>query len=118
MKTESKAVTAELLKKREKLGWYALGATALLGIILVASEAPEFLKAILFVPAFVGGLAFLQSWFRFVVPMQYKELYELVTYTKDQKLSAAKKKYQTQARMLILASAIIALLITASAFST
>ncbi len=118
MKTESQSVQMEILKKREKLGWYALGATALLGIILVATEAPEILKAILFVPAFIGGLAFLQSWFRFIIPTQYQELYALVKFEKNQKLSDSKQKLQSQARLLVFCSVIIALLITASAFST
>lgn len=108
----------EETQKRERFGWYALAATALLGIVLVATEAPQWSKAVLFFPATLSALGFLQAWFQFCVAFGTQGLFKVEGQEETVEQLEFRKKDQQRAILLLIGSVMIGLLITASAFTT
>ncbi|MBU0750220.1 hypothetical protein KKH15_01755 [Patescibacteria group bacterium] len=109
------------IKMRERVGWYALGATALLGIVLVASDAPEWSKVVLFFPATVSALGFLQAWFHFCVAYGTQGLFNVsdaVAKTESISQKEFRKKDQQRSIMIIVSAVVIGMVITASAFAS
>jgi len=109
------------IKKRERVGWYALGATALLGVVLVASDAPEWTKAVLFFPATISALGFLQVWFQFCVAYGTKGLFnvsEADAKTESVSKKEFRKKDQQRSIIILVAAVLIGIAITASAFAS
>lgn len=108
------------VEKRERVGWYALFATALLGIVLVSSGAPEWTKVVLFFPATLSALGFLQAFFQFCAAYGMKGLFNVSD--EDAKRESVeqqefRKKDQQKAVLILIASALIGILIVASAFT-
>jgi hypothetical protein len=53
------------IAQRNMIGWVGIGATIILGTILVYLHTALYWKLILFVPAFIGATGFLQAWMHF-----------------------------------------------------
>ncbi len=53
------------ITRRKRLGWIGVGATGILGSVLVFSHVPALWRLSLFVPAFIAATGFLQGFMHF-----------------------------------------------------
>jgi hypothetical protein len=62
-------------KLRARSGWIGLAAAAVLGGILVASQAPPLWRLLVFLPAFSAATGFLQSALHFCLGFGFKSVF-------------------------------------------
>ena len=65
------------IKSRMQAGWFGLVLTVIIGALLFYLEASPVTRLVLFLPAFIGAIGFLQAYFHFCVAFGSQGLFNV-----------------------------------------
>ena len=65
------------IKSRMQTGWFGLVLTVIIGALLFYLEASPVTRLVLFLPAFIGAIGFLQAYFHFCVAFGSQGLFNV-----------------------------------------
>jgi hypothetical protein len=107
------------IARRMRSGWIGVGATAILGLVVVLFHVPAVWRLSLFVPAFFAATGLLQGFMHFCAAFGMRGVFNFeldVGKTKDVGQAEYRRKDRQKALQLLAYSVLIAIVVTTAVF--
>ena len=102
------------IKSRMQTGWFGLGLTVIIGALLFYLEASPVTRLVLFLPAFISAIGFLQAYFHFCVAFGSQGLFNVANEagkTESVTQQEFRKKDQQKVYKIMIYSVLVALVV-------
>ena len=107
------------ITRRKRSGWIGVGATGILGLVLVFSHAPGVWRLSLFIPAFIAATGFLQGFMHFCAGFGMKGVFNFGTQVgraEEVEQAEYRRKDKQKALQIVAYSVLIAIVVAIAVF--